>query len=392
MYILEWMLLSSVVLFALVKLRHTRSHAQRLQTSMFSLGIVFFLGVFWASNYFGELTQAYEINLVGPLGMVLFLGILAYLIVRFHILHIKLLATQVFVFSLLFLIAALLFIRRIEYIQIVVVSTLLLAGVLGYLLFHSVRREIEQRERLETLAHDLETANNTLKEEDRQKNELLSLVSHQLATPISSLKWYLEMMLDGDLGKVSPQQKEHVQAMYNIDINLSDLVSMILDVSRIQLGRISIDKIELDLKEFFEEILSEVKPKIAEKKLKFKVQLSKKLPKAQLDRRYTRMIIENLLTNAIKYTPSKGSVIFSVSITGARMRCEVKDTGCGIPKEEKEQIFGRLFRASNVRNSLDGNGFGLYIAKGAAEAQGGCIGFNSEEGVGTTFWVELPLS
>ena len=103
------------------------------------------------------------------------------------------------------------------------------------------------------------------------------------------------------------------------------------------------------------------------------------------------MTIENLLSNAVKYTPEKGEVDFTVTITGNTLHCVVKDTGVGIPKADQEKIFGKLFRASNVRNTVDGNGFGLYVAKGAVEAQGGKIWFESEEGKGTTFFVELPL-
>lgn len=230
-----------------------------------------------------------------------------------------------------------------------------------------------------------------LRELDRQKDELMSLVSHQLATPVSSIKWYLEMMEDGDLGKLSDEQKEHVKTMTGIGNNLTDLVSMILDVSRIQLGRVHIEKQELNLKELFKEILDEVEPKSKEKSQNFEVHLPEQWPKAMLDRRYTRMTIENLLTNAIKYTPEKGTVKLTVTIKDGVMHCEVKDTGCGIPKADQDKIFGRMFRASNVRNSIDGNGFGLYIAKGAVEAQGGKIWFESEENKGTTFGIELPL-
>ncbi len=230
-----------------------------------------------------------------------------------------------------------------------------------------------------------------VQELDRQKDELLSIVSHQLATPVSSIKWYTEMLIDGDLGKVSKQQKEHLGSMANVAGNLSDLVSMILDVSRIQLGRMHIEKQELDLDGFFKEILEIINPKAEQKKVKFDVSMPKKLPKAMLDRRYTHMTIENLLSNAIKYTPENGSVNFNVELRGNILYCEVKDTGVGIPKADQEKIFGKMFRATNVRNEIDGNGFGLYVAKGAVEAQGGKIWFKSTEGKGTTFFVELPL-
>lgn len=232
---------------------------------------------------------------------------------------------------------------------------------------------------------------NMVKELDRQKDELLSIVSHQLATPISSIKWNLEMLLDGDMGKLSKALKENIKSLQDISNNLSDLVSMILDVSRIQLGRIKVDMQELDLNIVFKEILEIIEPKAKEKKINFIKEMPKKLPTCYLDKRYTHMIVENLLSNAIKYTAESGTVTLKLNITD-RLLLVIQDTGVGIPKSDQDKIFGKLFRASNVRNAVDGNGFGLYVAKGAVEAQGGKIWFESTEGKGTKFFVELPLS
>lgn len=226
---------------------------------------------------------------------------------------------------------------------------------------------------------------------DRQKDELLGLVSHQLATPISSMKWYLEMLGDGDLGALSKEQKEHVTAMRGIGENMSDLVGMILDVSRIQLGKMYIEKQDLDLNVFFHDLCAVIEPKAIEKGVKFVKHIPKNMPVAMLDRRYTNMTIENLLSNAVKYTPVGGSVTFDVVLQGNDLLVTVTDTGMGIPKAEQEKIFGRMFRASNARNAVDGNGFGLFVAKGAVEAQGGKIWFESTEGRGTTFSVRLPI-
>ena len=167
------------------------------------------------------------------------------------------------------------------------------------------------------------------------------------------------MMLDGDMGKLNNKQTESVTSLQNIASDLSDLISMILDVSRIQLGRMTIDKQELDLQEFFKEILDVIQPKAKEKNVHFVTLMPKKLPKAMLDKRYTRMTIENLLSNAVKYTPENGNVNFTVEVQNDIVHCEVKDTGVGIPKQDQGKIFGKLYRASNVRNAVDGNGFGL---------------------------------
>lgn len=230
-----------------------------------------------------------------------------------------------------------------------------------------------------------------MQEIDRQKDELLSIVSHQLATPVSSVKWYLEMLLDGDYGKLTKQQGEQIQTMQSVAADLTDLVSMILDVSRIQLGRMKVDRSKLDLNGFFKEVLAVIKPKAEEKGVKFNINMPDKLPIAMLDKRLMRMTLENLLSNAVKYTPKKGEVTLNVEVNGNNMVYEVRDTGCGIPKADQGKMFTKLFRASNVQKT-DGNGFGLFVAKGAVEAQGGTIEFESVEKKGTTFKVVVPLN
>lgn len=199
------------------------------------------------------------------------------------------------------------------------------------------------------------------------------------------------MMLDGDFGKLSGEQEKHVKSMQGVIGNLADLVSMILDVSRIQLGRMKVDLADLDLSEAINEILVVIKPKALERKAKLNVSLPKNLPVAKLDKRLVRMTLENLLSNAVKYSDKDaGEVEFNVEIVNGKLKYFVKDNGCGIPESEQGKIFGKLFRASNVQ-SIDGNGFGLYAAKGATEALGGTIRFESKENNGTTFFVEIPL-
>ncbi len=230
-----------------------------------------------------------------------------------------------------------------------------------------------------------------VEELDRQKDELLGIVAHQLAKPITAIRWDLESLLDGDLGQMNEEQKKEANVMRGQAVNLADLVSMILDVSRIQLGKMQLTPQPLNLNEFFTEILQVVEPTVEQKKLNFIKNMPKTLPTVLLDKRYTRMTVENLLTNAVKYTPDGGRVTFDLKIENGIMRCSVSDTGCGIPKEDQGKIFGKMYRASNVRNTVEGNGFGLYVAKGAIEGQGGKMWFTSEVGKGTTFSFELPM-
>lgn len=229
-----------------------------------------------------------------------------------------------------------------------------------------------------------------LTEIDRQKDELISIVSHQLASPISSVRWGLQDMIDGDFGALTDEAKQQLKDQIGTTVNLTDLTALLLDVSRIELGRLKMNKQPLDLNDFYHEIIKVIEPKAKEKDIQFVCTVPTSLPEAMLDKRLTHMTIENLLTNAVKYTPTKGTVELKVELRGKTMTCTVRDTGMGIPKKDQAQIFGKLYRASNVQ-SVDGNGFGLYVAKGAIEQQGGKIWFESEEGKGTTFHVELPI-
>ncbi len=231
-----------------------------------------------------------------------------------------------------------------------------------------------------------------LVELDRQKDELLGLVSHQLATPVSGLRWNMEMILDGDLGELTPQQKEEFTTMQGVVGNLSDLVSMILDVSRIQLGKMKVDKGDVDLPQFYKEMTDVLIPRAKDKKQTFTLHFDERLHQGYIDKRLSHMTIENLMSNAIKYTPEGGAITVDVTLQhDGMMRCVVSDNGMGIPKKDQDKIFGKLYRASNVA-TVDGNGFGLFVAKGAIEAQGGKIWFESQEGKGTKFFVVLPIA
>jgi signal transduction histidine kinase len=230
-----------------------------------------------------------------------------------------------------------------------------------------------------------------VEELDKQKDEVLNMVAHQLATPVTAVRWTAEQLLDEDEQKLTKSQKEALSTIQTETADLAGLIAMILDVSRIQLGKVQIHKEPLDLNIFFNKIWELIEIKAQEHNVYLKKTIKpEKLPTVMLDNQYTRMAVQNLLTNAVKYSPEGGNVDFTVEIKDNILHCTVKDNGCGIPKKEQEKVFGRLFRASNVQRK-EGNGFGLYIAKGAIVAQGGSIWFESEENKGTTFHIELPI-
>lgn len=229
-----------------------------------------------------------------------------------------------------------------------------------------------------------------LREIDRQKDELLGIVSHQLQAPITAIRWSLELLLSGDLGPLPAEHRQHLQSAVASTRNLSELVDLLLDVSRIELGRLRMQKRPVALAPFFQSIIDAIEPQAREKGVSFRHALPPELPHGVLDDRLTRMTVENLLTNAVKYTPAGGTVTVTVTLHGQKLRCEVRDTGCGIPKADQSRLFTKLYRASNV-GEVPGHGLGLYVAKGAIEQQGGRLAFESEAGSGTRFWFELDV-
>jgi len=230
------------------------------------------------------------------------------------------------------------------------------------------------------------------REVDKAKTEFVSLASHQLRTPLSSINWYTEMLISGDAGKINKIQKEYLQEVYTGSKRMVDLVNALLNVSRIELGTFAVDPEPIKVVEIGKSVLNELEPTIKEKKVKIIKKFSENIPVIQADPKLLRIVFQNLLSNAIKYTPGNGTVILDISKDKKFILCKIKDTGMGIPKKQQKDIFTKLFRADNVRaTDTEGTGLGLYIVKAIIDHSGGKIWFSSEKNKGTAFNVKIPL-
>jgi signal transduction histidine kinase len=251
-----------------------------------------------------------------------------------------------------------------------------------------------ERDRLLAAEHEtaasLAAQNERLRELDSMKDRFVSTVSHELRTPLTSMVGFLEILRDGEVGDLTPEQAHVVEIIDRNGHRLENLISDILVTARFDSGRMRFDMSEVDLGALVARQVESIEAVAAANHTRVRLDAAADLPPLRGDEVRLGQLVDNLLSNAVKFSPG-GTVTATLARDGDRATLEISDTGVGMAPEDLDKVFDRFYRASTAGTTV-GTGLGLSIARAIAEAHGGTIGVTSELGVGTTFRVELPIS
>ena len=259
----------------------------------------------------------------------------------------------------------------------------------------NLSREQEQGAKL-LVRRDLELtrANEQLRKLDEIKSGFISVVAHQLRTPLSGVKWTINLLLSGDMGGLTTEQKTFLMKAYESNDRMISLVNDMLGADRIDSGKVRYLFRPVQLIDVIDNVLFELLPQANAKGLAIRFSpRPDALPKVHADPEKLRAVFQNLLENAVKYSRPNGVMEVGLRAeNGEEVRVWIRDNGIGIPKDQQKNIFERFFRAQNaIKAETDGSGLGLFIVKSIIERHGGRIWFESEEGKGVTFYFTVPV-
>jgi signal transduction histidine kinase len=257
--------------------------------------------------------------------------------------------------------------------------------------WHEEQRRLE--EQLRRQKEELEEQNRRVQEVNRLKTEFVTLVSHELRTPLTSIAGFVELLLEGQVGGLGQVQREYLSTVKNNADRLLELIEDLLDISRIEAGKMELNLTGLDLRPLIQEVTSLLRPQLEAKGQLLTLDLADALPVVFGDAERVMQILTNLLSNAHKYTPPGGRISIAVRNEDGWVRVEVRDTGIGLSSADQAQLFAKFFRAKNpATREVGGTGLGLAITRSLVEMHGGQITVSSAPGHGSTFSFTLPVT
>ncbi|MDP3800122.1 MAG: ATP-binding protein [bacterium] len=391
-YVLHLLLLFSAGYIVLIKKYIAATGIEKQQVKYIIFGTILpangamttnlILPWFGIYDYYTWLGQVFMVFLV------LFSG---YAVVKHHLFNIKVIATELLTF-IIWIFLLIRFVSSATLTDRIIDGTILtLTIVAGTFLIKSVIREVEQREKLEKMSIQLAVANDELKRVDEAKSEFLSIVSHQLRTPLTAIKGYISMMIEGSYGKLEEAQSTTLQKVFQSSERLIVLVNDLLNLNRIEDGRIIYTFAPVDMGQMIDDAIFDLKSMAENKGLKLAWIKPHGMPMAWADADKLRQVVINFIDNSIKYTAT-GSVTVGLRLENDYLVYSVKDTGVGMTPEGKARLFRKFERGEGGRLMYtEGTGLGLYVAKLMTEAHKGVIKGESEgKDKGSTFSITVP--
>jgi signal transduction histidine kinase len=228
---------------------------------------------------------------------------------------------------------------------------------------------------------------------DESKSQFITIVTHELKIPMTSIRGYADLIRQGTVGPVTDQQVQFLDTIRNNVDRMAELVSDLSDISRIDTGRLKVNLEALPITEYLRETVANLRPQFEDKRQQVAIELDRDLPMVMVDRARLVQILINLLSNANKYTPEEGSITIKGARVGSTLRVAVQDTGIGLPEDEQAQLFSQFFRSEQPEaREQSGWGLGLYVTRRLLELMNGEIGVESSIGEGSTFWFTLPIA
>ncbi len=273
-----------------------------------------------------------------------------------------------------------------------IIADELVVAIQNALRFEEIQNfSITLQQKVDEATKKLVKTNQKLKELDATKDDFISMASHQLRTPLTSVKGLLSMVVEGDAGKLTPLQQEMLTQAYVSSQRMTYLIADLLNASRLKSGKFAIERSVTNLATLAQQEVAQLVETAKARSLTLTYEIPDAFPDLMLDETKTRQLIMNFIDNAIYYTPSGGAITVKVIDKPKSVELQVVDTGLGVPKADQPRLFTKFYRAKNAQNARpDGTGLGLFMAKKVIIAQGGAIIFKSQEGKGSTFGFSFP--
>jgi len=385
------LILASFVVLILRYRRLRGKNEERAQEKYFLLGIISSFTLITLVTIISVVVlKNSNLVVLGPIFSAAMIIPIAYAIVRYQLFNIKIIATNLLVIIVWIILGSKLLVSDSLVGFVIDAIILFLMVVFGVLLIKSVRKEVEQREKLEVLTKELEKANEKLKELDHLKSEFLSFASHQIKAPIAAIKGFATLIYDGTYGEAPTKIAEAAHKIKDSADRMTQLVSDFLNVRKIEEGKMEYKLEKIDVNKLIGNIFEELKPLAQNKKLEFSFDPTVQEIQINADIQNIRQVFQNLIENSIKYT-DQGFVKVKTESKEGHFIFSVSDSGHGISRELLPHLFEEFKRDSKERQ-IEGTGLGLFIAHGIVEGHKGRIWAESEgSGKGSTFFVELPL-